>query len=604
MTGDVVGERYRLDELIGSGGTAAVFRATDVRLGRLVAVKVVHPHLVAQHGVVAAMLVEARAAASLDHPNVGRVLDAGVDTETTDGSTVAWIALELIDGATLTSLVAETGALPVADALDLVAGVLAGLAHAHGRGIVHRDLSPSNVMVLRRPGGGYDVGAPVVLDLGTSASTNGTTLVPGGGTLLIRATPHYASPELALGRPVDARGDVYAAGALLNLLLTGVPPFDGSDPRTVLEAQVRRRPDPPSVRRPGLSPDLDRLVLRALEKNPSARFESASDMRIAILRCRAALDLDLAMSTTVELPPIGAASPAVDPAAWLPRPLPARTSSPTAHVERTRPRPLGAGAQRWSGRLAAAAVVAVGTLLVAQQLGGAGEAVATDPVFQTLATTPDSGADRPSPRSTQPAAHAVGILPGPAPAPVGVPTVAGQQLDVAGAALLGAGLAVGAVSHADGPGPAGSVLRSSPGAGEQVAVGSTVDLVIATGYVAVPDVVGLGRVRARAGLEDAGFVVIERGIQLGAAAGAGFVAGAAAGTEPAAGTRASFGGGVVLLIARAGPGAPGGPTSQPTPTEPAPTEPAPVPGVMPTTPPAPQAAGSAIALVRPNGPTG
>ncbi|WP_315099012.1 serine/threonine-protein kinase, partial [uncultured Cellulomonas sp.] len=260
MTGRLLGGRYALGGLVGSGGSADVFAAVDVRLGRDVAVKVLR----APAAPGADPWAQLRAGARLDHPNVVHVLDAGSDAEGR-----AFLVLDLVVGRTLTELLAR-GPLEPRAALTVLDGVLAGLEHAHERGVLHLDLSPSNVVV-------PSLGGPsaVLLDVGATPG-------PDPADPRVTVSPHYAAPEVATGAGGDARSDVYSAGALLFHLVTGRPPFDDADPQRVLAAQVSQEPARPGTLVPGLPPEVDRMVARALAKDPARRFRSAADLRAQV----------------------------------------------------------------------------------------------------------------------------------------------------------------------------------------------------------------------------------------------------------------------------------------------------------------------------------
>ncbi|MFI2755111.1 protein kinase [Cellulomonas sp. P22] len=577
MTGDLLGGRYRLGELLGAGGTAAVFRATDERLGREVAVKVVHAHLSDHDGVVARVLAEARASARLQHPHVVRVLDAGVDPgpgagtgsggRVVAGPPAVWMVLELVDGVTLAALVADAGPMRCEDALDVAAAVLAGLAHAHAHGVVHRDLSPTNVMVPRGDAG-LDLGGALVLDVGAPPEPGAPTLVGGGPTPLVRVSPHYASPEAAQGLPTDARGDLYAVGALVHLMLTGAPPFDGVDPRAVLEAHVHTVPVPPSARRRGVPRDLDVLVLRALEKSPRDRFATAEEMRVAVVRCRAALDPDRPGGSTLELPPAGGRGPGPSPIRVPVPVVTARAAAPggvpggvpggasgvgpgdTDH-RGPRPEPREVDDARTGGGvvgLLVALTLVVGAVVAWQQTGEGDASAQPGPVVMAAAPSPAGSPSIP----TSDASSATVPTPSSEPAVelVDVPSVVGLTFEAASRALAEAGLAVGVLARSDAPAPLDTVLSAAPGTGGRAAPGSAVDLVLASGDVVVPDAVGLGPVAARVLLESAGLVVSERETTVVARATGDAPAPRVTGTMPTAGGRAVFGGGVVVLVER------------------------------------------------------
>ncbi|WP_165372855.1 protein kinase domain-containing protein [Pengzhenrongella frigida] len=551
MTDELVGGRYSLGRLLGSGGSGAVFEARDVRLGRLVAVKMLHAHLAAQPGIVAELLADAQTAARLDHPNLVRVLDAGADD-----AGPAWVATELVDGATLGDLVDRVGPLTPPDALRVVAGMLAGLAHAHAHDVLHLDVSPSNVMVPYAPGG-FDLTRPQLLDLGSRPR-------PARTDPLVRLTPHYASPELATAAPADARADVYAVGAVLFYLLTGRPPFEREAHRAVLEAHVHAHPPAPSSVVAGLPRELDAIVATALAKDPADRFASATTMGVAVARAAAGIAArrGAGARSTRELAPV---------AARLDR-VPAQ------------PGPV-ASAEPATGRagMAAAftAVLVVGGLAagaVAQAGHGADQAQAAP---ATPATEPSSAVG--SPPAPAPA-------PGPADVPVAlvdtaplgttVPALVGLPMAEVAGLLAAAGLAIGDVTSANSGQPAGLVLSSLPGPGESVPVGGAVAVVVASGTSIVPDVVGLARGAARGLLEGAGFVVVERDV-------AGGAPGTVTRTAPGSGTPRLVGDEVLLIAA------PEAITPLPVPT-PVPTAvpaPIPTPSAGPTASPGPVTSG-------------
>ncbi|WP_407344682.1 protein kinase domain-containing protein [Pengzhenrongella phosphoraccumulans] len=561
----LVGGRYALGRLLGSGGSAAVFEAEDVRLGRLVAVKVLHAHLAARPGAGAELLADAQTAAALDHPHLVRVLDAGV--EGTDEATLAWIVLELVDGVTLGTLVDRVGPLTARDALGVVAGVLAGLGHAHEHGVLHLDVSPANVMVPFSPHG-FDLARACLLDLGSRPR-------PALRDRLVRVSPHYASPELATAAPADARADLYAVGAVLFFLLTGRPPFERDDLRAVLEAQVLAPPPMPSSLVPTLSSEVDLVVATALAKDPADRYGSARAMGVAVARAAAALAArdGTAVGRTKELAGVRA------PAAPVLRALPALRAVPEQQGLPEQPGlpaqqgpparrlglPLPAEQPTGGAGLAVAltsVLVVVGIAVGAVALGSSG-AESAGAVPAAAARPAMSSSSPPTARAAQaPVALApVALAPVTAP-PTTVPVLAGLTLAGSDGVLTAAGLLAGAVTRADSPLAAGTVLESTPAAGETVAVGGTVALVVASGITTVPDVVGLGSGPARGTLEAAGFVVVAHEVAVGPS-------GTAIRTEPGAGARGLVGGVVVLEVARAvvpPTASPSAPPASPAPT--------------------------------------
>ena len=281
--GDVIHGRYALRASIASGAMAHVFLAEDARLGRQVAVKVLAPELASNPNAVERFRREAEAAGALSHLNVVAVYDWGTVDDT------AFLVMQYVPGADLRQVLRQRGPLPEREALRLGADVAAALDVAHSHGIVHRDVKPRNVLV-------DPAGDALLTDFGIAAPTHGGADPDG-----VYATALYVSPEQAQGRGVDGRADLYSLGAMLYELLTGQPPFRAETPegtaRQHLEAAVR----PPRRLRPDLSAATQRVVLRALEKDPARRFATAADMRQALL-------------AAAERPPLQAG---IRPKAWV-----------------------------------------------------------------------------------------------------------------------------------------------------------------------------------------------------------------------------------------------------------------------------------------------
>lgn len=269
MDSRVLNGRYALLERIGTGGMADVYRAQDLRLRREVAVKVLRP-LDGDPSFATRFRREARHAASVQHPNVAAIYDVG------EGGEDRYIVMELIRGETLKELIRRRGPLSEDEALTIAERVARGLGAAHARGLVHRDLKPQNVLI------GAD-GRPRIVDFGIARAAGATALT---NTAAVIGTAHYFSPEQASGKVADQRSDLYSLGVLLFELLTGRPPFDGTNPVEIAMRHVRDAPPRPSAWRPGLRRATDDVVLRALEKDPDRRYGSAALMAAALLRAR------------------------------------------------------------------------------------------------------------------------------------------------------------------------------------------------------------------------------------------------------------------------------------------------------------------------------
>lgn len=262
MVGRVLDGRYRIGSRVARGGMASVYEATDMRLDRTVAVKVMHAGLGDDDEFAARFVREARAAARLSHPNVVAVFDQG-----TDGDAV-FLAMELIDGHTLRDVIRKEAPMPPARALTLIEPVLSALAAAHRAGLIHRDVKPENVLIA-------DDGRVKVADFGLARAVSAETQHTATGGVLI-GTVSYLAPELVVDGRADARADVYAAGVVLYELLTGTKPHEGESPIQVAYKHVHEDVPPPSLLVPGTPAYVDALVARATSRDRTQRPADAA----------------------------------------------------------------------------------------------------------------------------------------------------------------------------------------------------------------------------------------------------------------------------------------------------------------------------------------
>ncbi|HEY7908976.1 MAG TPA: protein kinase [Thermomicrobiales bacterium] len=263
-----IGERYDLRQTIGIGGMARVYLAHDQRLNRDVAAKILDPALASDPLFVERFRREAQAAAGLNHPNVVATYDTG----TTDDS--YFIVMEYVPGPNLKEAIRERGALPEAEALTISAQVAAALGAAHSRGLIHRDIKPHNVLL-------HPNGAAKVTDFGIARAAGASQLT---STQTVMGTAHYLSPEQALHQPLDGRSDLYSLGIVLYEALTGQVPFNGDSLVAVAMKQVHEAPPPIRTIRPEIAPATEAVVMKALAKDPAQRYQSAAEMRAALLR--------------------------------------------------------------------------------------------------------------------------------------------------------------------------------------------------------------------------------------------------------------------------------------------------------------------------------
>jgi hypothetical protein len=564
--------RWKLGELLGTGGSASVYAATDraepdraepdqaepaeAQPGKVapdaaarVALKVLHPHLSADEALREAFFAEARATEGLTHPGVVSAIATGVHRS--DDEERAWIAFPFREGRSLAETVTDGGPLTVPDALALAADLARATAAVHATGIVHRDISPANVLVHRRPDGSLDVS---LIDFGLADMPG----KPSTGSDVLRSTadpdaPHgvlgnadYVSPEQSIAAPVDQRGDVYQLSAVLFFALVGHAPYVRPTPERTMAAHREALPPVPSAENSRIPGEVDRVVVRGLAKHPDDRWQSATALAEAIERIQVRRGWAAAAgaagttgaadaSVTKRLPGAvaglgGAAAAAGAVAATTvlgtTRGLPGAPTAATASnaassaalsaastaAFRTPVRPLDAttaaaepddsGRLLWpwvAGLVVLATVTAiwVGAATGAPSSSEAGESPAPS---ATAAPAPAPTASTPAPLPSD--------VPAPAPAATAtVPELAGVSLAAAERLLTAAGLLPGAVSRRDSPLAADAVLSAGSPAGAAVPEGTAIDLVVASGSNAVPPVTGLTSQAAVQAVQAAGFAV-------------------------------------------------------------------------------------------------
>lgn len=567
---DLISGRFRLTELLGSGGSASVFAAVDELSGGEVALKLLHPHLTGRPAARAFFLAEASRAGALRHPRIVSVLDVGVD-EARD-EPVVWIALERAPGATLAEHVRLQGPLDPQDAVVLMDAVLDALTAAHEVGLVHRDISPSNVMFDTGAAGRVGLGSIRLLDFGIADAAGEAALgsaellsVGEGDGVGVLGNVRYLSPEQLRGERVDERGDLYQVGAVLYFALVGRAPFARTSSVESARAHLEAPPPVPSVARPDVPRSLDRIVVRAMLKSPDDRFADAAAMRAALAAALALPTLTPGTTPAVAL----SASSTVNTS--VPEPIPAETSTGVTRVMgstlATRRDPVavidpfaGVHRHRRSGGIAVMSTVAAAVIL------GIGISLVTSPSASvTTDPTPESTAAAPTPTATPTESAIVRV-------DVSVPSVEQLSIPEAIAALEAAGLVPGPVTESDGPWPQGLVLQTEPAAQSSVARGSVVSIVAASGFGVIPAVAGLLPADALQAVSAAGFAPTAS--NTGATA-------IVVGTSPAEGSRLPVGS-AVSLVERATPSTP---TPSPT-TSTVPTAPPVTPTPQPTETPA------------------
>ena len=303
MIGQSLG-RYVIESKLGEGGMGIVFKARDAQLGRSVAIKILPPDSVADPEKKRRFVQEAKAASALNHPHIVTIHDIG-----SDGGT-DFIVMELLGGTTLAQALPAHG-LPLRQALAYAIEIADALARAHEAGIIHRDLKPANVMIT-------ETGSVKILDFGVAKLLEGvepsasTTIAAATEQGMTVGTPNYMSPEQAEGRKLDGRSDIFSFGAVLYEMVTGRPAFSGGSSLSVLAKILNEEPTPPSRIVATLPPDVEKLILRCLRKDPARRYQTMADLKVALE--------DLVIESSAAIPaqvPVRAPSP-LRRWAWVP----------------------------------------------------------------------------------------------------------------------------------------------------------------------------------------------------------------------------------------------------------------------------------------------
>lgn len=511
----MLGDRYEIGEVIGRGGMAEVHEAHDVRLGRRVAIKILRPDLARDPDFQVRFRREAQSAAALNHPNIVAVYDTGEDRLDVEAGgpqvVVPYIVMEFVDGMTLRQLLSAGRRLLPERALEIASGVLSALDYAHRHGIVHRDIKPANVMLTR-------TGDVKVMDFGIARVINesGISIT---ATSAVMGTAQYLSPEQARGEVVDARSDLYSTGVLLYELLTGRPPFIGESAVSIAHQHVSEMPTPPSQIDNGVSPEIDLIVLAALAKRTDERYQTAGEFRADVER-------------VIQGGPMTAAVPIMMASEHTQMLSPVEASGSAAYARYQQQQGRGRGGAFWAiavvaivGAVAAAlffvyplltggstnkvivpnleglTVENATSLLTTRSLtlGGQTFEVSDRPTGRIIAQLPVSG-------ESLEEGQAVNVTISSGKEKATVPQLIGlTSVEDVRIALEDVGLQLGPVGEVESDQPAGYVISQSPSEGDQVNVGSTVSIKIASSSVKVPTVIGLTEAQARSDIVQAGF---------------------------------------------------------------------------------------------------
>ena len=535
--------RYEVRELLGRGGMAEVHAGVDTRLGRRVAIKLLRSDLARDPSSPARLKREAQSAAGLNHPGIVAVYDSGEQEFAESGGDIVhvpFIVMEMVEGRTLRQVLTDHGRLTVREALDVTAGVLAPLDYSHRNGIVHRDIKPGNVMLTPE-------GDIKVMDFGIARALEDTGSLT--QTQSVVGTAQYLSPEQARGEIVDARSDLYSTACLLYELLVGRPPFVGDSQLAVAYQHVGEDPKPPSHYDPEIPPAIDRLLLHALQKDRTVRYQDAHTFREDVLAARDGRPLsfedDADATQAFGVVPgafaAGAAGAGLGAAAAGPGSAHPPTEQTMAYSALGEPTQAMAQAPMTNSVATIAEEGSepepdersrtwlwVGSALLVLVLAGLGLFVYTlskEPEIVTfeLADLRDRAADDaeqylleqglrvdreetadddigegnvvntdPPGGSQVTEGDLIVLFVSTGPDSVEVPDVAGDSESLARQTIGDAGLTAGSNIDENSPDvDAGTVIETRPEAGSTVAKDSTVDLVLSTGMVDVPDVLGM-----------------------------------------------------------------------------------------------------------------
>jgi serine/threonine protein kinase len=494
--------RYLVGDLIGRGGMANVFRGTDTKLGRTVAIKILKADLANDPAFRTRFRQEAQAASRMAHPTIVRVFDAGEETVKHDGrvSREPFIVMEYVYGRTLKSVIAE-GPMESARAVAIAEGILTALEYSHRAGVVHRDIKPGNVMITPDE-------QVKVMDFGIARAVSDSSSTVAQTTAIL-GTASYFSPEQAKGEVVDARTDLYSTAVVLFEMLTGRAPFRGDTAVAVAYQHVSETAVRPSSVNKKVSPALDHVVMRGLAKDRFGRYQSAADFRD---------DLEVAAAGKI---PVHHTTDDASTALFGPSPTASSSTEQALRqltsddsVTRTQRRPPVVWI--WAG-IASIAVVLIAVMIWVMSLGQAPVlqtesrpipdlvGVSEESAVNTLtdldliasvvteeSATVDEGLvirTDPNKDSKVRPKDVVRLYVSLGAAKVTVPNVTNKTTEQAQADLEAAGLASGSISKKNSPDrAAGSVISTDPAADTEVAEGSTVNLVVSSGQVTIKDV--------------------------------------------------------------------------------------------------------------------
>ncbi len=476
MNERLLGSRYEIGKMIGTGGMADVYLAKDKRLSRDVAVKVLRSELVRDATFVSRFRKEALSAAGLNHPGIVAVYDSG-EEENSSGSRTPYIVMEYVSGQTLREIIQRGERMDLERVITITKGILEALDYSHKKGIIHRDIKPGNIMIT-------DSGDVKVMDFGIARALDESATMT--NTWNVVGTAQYLAPEQATGSSADARSDLYALGCVFYELVTGRPPFTGDTPVAIAYQHVSAELPKPSTLQPSLNKAVDDFLSVALAKNPDHRYQSAATMQKDLLK------LSRGEEITTQLPV---------------------TKIPRRNVA--------------IAAIVAVIALAIGSfllrpgdtsLITVPNVVGLTESEARELLNDftiTVQRAPDQRIPKDRIAVQLPVAtarvekgSAITLTISDGAGDTTVPAeIIGKTLEEARTLLAAAGLRVARTIPIDSELSPGSVISVNPTPGTTLPAGSAVILEIASGNVKVPNLIGASEIQARTTLTQAGFLV-------------------------------------------------------------------------------------------------
>lgn len=534
LTGELIDGRYQLQKLIAAGGMASIYAAMDTRLDRLVAVKIMHPHLANDEEFVNRFIKEAKATAALSHPNVVSIQDQGWNE---GGSPAVFIVMEYIDGNTLRDYLFERGSLSVEEVLRFIIPVVSALAEAHSLGIIHRDIKPENILISKD-------GRVKIADFGLARGAQlGSTQTVESSVVL--GSVSYLSPEQVQRGISDSRSDIYSLGIVLFELLTGRKPYEGETPIQIAYKHVNDRVPSVKTIKADIPENIDAVITKATSPNPDQRYRDARELLNALRSIQEAIDprkRQLSLELDLPIPParsnkrskapkgeIRIGTQVIDRVKSMTQPIKSPETSSTAEIRRRvskrvkRNRIIASlvvvslAAGGWYQFLGPGSQIAIPSVVGMSVADAKSEitqiGLLADVSSQDFSEDVDKGlvlTSIPGGGGHLSKGGIVHLVLSKGKERIAIPSVTGLTQDAATTALINAGLKVGNISQAfDMTIPADAIASTNPAIGSPVRRNSVVDLVVSKGIeqIAIASYVGKSSDQATNELTDAGFVV-------------------------------------------------------------------------------------------------